>query len=239
MVRRRLIACLGWTVVVCTLSVGVADASGGGFTPPKGLPDGWFASIDTSEGRIIARLLPDQAPQAVAHFTALAEGRLEWFDETTGKLNNYRYYDGVKIHRVSAGQLFEAGNPPVFGQVAPDLHLRNEGAQPVSFSRPGRLGMVTGGAGTSGVKFFVTASGQPRLNRMSPCFGEVLFGLDVVVRITQRKAYGNGRPIDPPVIERVSIFSVGQVAPLPQPEPYTAKRSRPGPKIEKKAPDEP
>ncbi len=236
MVRQRMIARLGLTLVICALTLTAADESVGEFTPPEGLPDGWFARIDTSEGRIIARLLPVQAPQSVAHFAALADGRMEWFDETMGQLQKYPYYDGVKAHRVAAGRLFEAGNPPGLGRVAPDLWVPKEGFGPVDFSRPGRLGMVREGGVTSGVRFFVTASGQTALNRISPCFGEVISGLDVVVNISQKKAYGNGRPIDPPVIERIRIFSVGEVAPLPEPEPYTDQRSHPAMRQDEKKP---
>ena len=227
MARQRMMARLGLTLVICALTLTAADESVGEFTPPEGLPDGWFARIDTSEGRIIARLLPVQAPQSVAHFAALADGRLEWFDETTGQLQKYPYYDGVKVHRVSAGRLFEAGNPPGLGQIAPELFVPNEGYGPVTFSGPGRLGMVHEGGNTSGVRFFVTASSQPALNRISPCFGMVISGLDAVVNISQKKAYTSGKPIDPPVIERIRIFSVGQVAPLPEPEPYTIQRPHP------------
>ncbi len=226
MVCQQLIARLGLTLVICALTVTAADESVGDFTPPEGLPDGWFARIDTSEGRIIARLLPVQAPQSVAHFAALAEGRLEWFDETSGQLQKYPYYDGVKVHRVAAGRLFEAGRPGP-GQIAPDLFVPQEGYGPVDFSHPGRLGMVREGGTNSGVKFFVTASGQPPLNGISPCFGIVVSGLDAVINISQTKAYGNGRPIDPPVIERIRIFSVGEVAPLPEPESFTHQRPDP------------
>jgi len=237
MVCQRMIVRLGLTFVVCALTLTVADESVGEFTPPKGLPDGWFARIETSEGRIIARLLPGQAPQSVAHFAALAEGRLEWFDESTGQLKKYRYYDGVKVHRVVAGGLFEAGNPSGPGQIAPDLFVPREGFGPVNFSHPGRLGMVRDGGATSGVRFFATASGQAPLNRIAPCFGEIVSGLDVVVNISQKRAYGNGKPIDPPVIERIRIFSVGEVAPLPEPEPYADERSHPSVKKPGAAPD--
>ncbi len=224
MVRQRMIARLGLTLVICTLTLTVADESVGEFTPPEGLPDGWFTRIDTSEGRIIARLLPGQAPQSVAHFAALAQGRLEWFDET-GQLQRRPYYDGIKVHKVIAGLLFEAGIPSGPGQVAPALFLAREGAGLVDFSRPGRLGMVFDGGVISGVKFLVTAAGQSALNRSSPCFGEVVSGLDVVRNISQKKADGNGKPIAPPVIEGIRIFSVGEVAPLPEPEPYTDQRT--------------
>ena len=234
MVCQQLIARLGLTLVICALTVTAADESVGDFTPPEGLPDGWFARIDTSEGRIIARLLPDQAPQSVAHFTALAQGRLAWFDGTSGQRKKYPYYDGVKVDRVVAGGLFEAGSSPGSGLVGPDLFVPQEGYGPVNFGRPGRLGMVHDGGATSGVRFFVTASGQASLNRIAPCFGEVVSGLDVVVNISQTKAFRGGRPIDPPVIERIRIFSVGEVAPLPETEPYSEERTRPSLKGYKK-----
>ena len=234
MVHQRIVACLGLTLVICALTVTAADESVGEFTPPEGLPNGWFARIDTSEGRIIARLLPDQAPQSVAHFAALAQGRLEWFDGTTGQRKKYPYYDGVNVDRVAAGVLFEAGDAPGRGLVGPELFVPQEGFGPVNFGRPGRLGLVHDGGATSAVRFFVTASGQAALNRIAPCFGVVVSGLDVVVNISRKKAYKNGRPIDPPVIERIRIFSVGEVAPLPEPEPYTDQRSHLSLKPDKK-----
>jgi hypothetical protein len=45
---------------------------------PGFVPQGWYARLDTDKGPIVAKLLPDQAPQSVAHFAALAQGRLEW-----------------------------------------------------------------------------------------------------------------------------------------------------------------
>ena len=41
------------------------------------LAPGWYARIDTSMGRIVVQLLPEQAPQAVAQFVALARGEVE------------------------------------------------------------------------------------------------------------------------------------------------------------------
>ena len=64
---------------------GEPDAAAG-FVPAEGLAEGLYARIETSLGRIVARLLPEQAPQSVAHFAAMAEGQLEWFDMTTGVL---------------------------------------------------------------------------------------------------------------------------------------------------------
>lgn len=86
---------------------------------PDDLPEAWYARIDTSMGRIVAQLLPEQAPQAVAQFVALAQGSLERRDPVTGDLLEGPYYDGTSIYRTEAGILFEAEIPAA--RAGPDL----------------------------------------------------------------------------------------------------------------------
>jgi peptidyl-prolyl cis-trans isomerase A (cyclophilin A) len=222
--RRQLAVWFVLTLVIVTPSFSQQETTDGEFTPPEGLSEGWYARIDTSAGRIIARLLPEQAPQSVAHFAAMAEGRLEWFDRNDGEFKKGPYYDGIKIHRAVAGRLFEAGDPSGTGYGAPDLFVAPEGAGPINFNAPHRLGMTKEGGVTSGVQFFVTASAQPRLSRFHPCFGIVVSGHDVVMSISQVKTYPNKRPLDPPVLERVRIFKVGDPPPLPEPQRYVHRR---------------
>jgi peptidyl-prolyl cis-trans isomerase A (cyclophilin A) len=218
-----LITPLTLALVVVAVCPTHATESEDEFTPPEHLQEGWYARIETSMGRIVARLLPEQAPQSVAYFTAMAEGRLEWFDPSTGEVQKGPYYDGIKIHRASAGLSFEAGDPLGTGLGTPSLYIGMEGTGPVDFSKPGRLGMAKAPTWISAVQFFVTASGQPRLTGTFPCFGVVVSGLHVVTNLSQVKTYRNHRPIDPPVIERIRIFSVGDPPPLPEPKPYTPK----------------
>lgn len=197
----------------------------GEFVPPEGLVEGWYARIDTSEGRILARLLPDQAPQSVAHFAALAQGRLGYIDSATGEAKKGPYYDGIRVHLAEAGRRFEIGDPTGTGHASPPFYVPpQEGVGRVTFTNAGRLGMARlSGGRISGVQFFVTAAGMPWLIGSYPCFGEVVSDMEVVFRISQVKTYNNGRPIEPVVIERVRIFSVGNPAPLPDPEPYFPK----------------
>ena len=223
----RRLAGIGLTLVIVALALTAAEEPADEFTPPEGLPDGWFAQIETSKGVIVARLLPDQAPQSVAYFTALAQGRLAWRDEASGEDKKIRYYDGTRVHKLVAGRLFEAGRPADSDQIAPDLTIPMEGLGPINFSRPGRLGMLRDGGVVSGVKFVVTAAAEPWFNGRHPCFGEVLSGRDVVVNVSLGKTSKGGTPVDPSTIDRIRIFSVGQVAPLPQPEPYVHQLTRP------------
>ena len=97
MTRHRLITICALTLVILSTRFAFAEETVDAFTPPEGLRDGWYARIETSKGRIIAQLLPGQAPQAVAYFAAMAEGRLEWFDRNSGELKKGHYYDGIEV----------------------------------------------------------------------------------------------------------------------------------------------
>jgi len=222
--RRQFVGWIALTVVIITIPLTLAEEIDDAFTPPEGLSEGWYARIETRMGRIIVRLLPEQAPQSVAHFAAMAEGRLEWFDRVAGESKKGPYYDGNKVHKAVAGHMFEAGGPQGTDQGSPELFVPLENKGPVTFNGPGRLGMGKQFGLISGVQFFVTAAALPQLVAYYPCIGIVVSGQDVVMRITQVKTHRNGQPIEPPVIERIRIFAVGGPAPLPEPVPYRPKR---------------
>jgi len=225
--RRFPVASIAILMLVVSPIVG-DDGMKDEFVPPEGLAPGWYARIETTMGRIVAQLLPDQAPQSVAHFAALAEGRLEWFDSASGKTEKGHYYDGIPVHRVSAGQRFEAGDRRGTGNGAPALFAPNEGYGPVNFGRAGRLGMTTSRSGRhSAVLFFATAVPMPWLNRSHPCFGAIVMGRDVVRRASEVKAYSNGRPVEPPVIEKIRVFAIGDPPPLPEPKEYRERLRAP------------
>jgi peptidyl-prolyl cis-trans isomerase A (cyclophilin A) len=191
------------------------------------LPAGWYARIVTSRGTVLARLLPEQAPQSVAHFAGLAQGTLEWIDHATGETEKLRYYDGIPVQRVDAGQLFEIGDASAAGRATPDLWVPREGMGPVGFDRAGRLGMARDGGRMSGVTFFVTASAVPWFVGKFPCFGEVVSDLATVRKITQVRATPDGHPLDPLTVDTIEVFSVGEVEPLPTPELHFPEAPKP------------
>lgn len=221
------VACIVLLLAGVAPSGAIAEDVRDEFVPPDGLPEGWYARIDTSMGRIVARLLPEQAPQTVAHFAALAEGKLERFDRASGEVQKGPFYDGIEIGRVQAGALFELGDPSGTGMVATELYVPpREGLGPVDFGGPGRLGLWRDAGVTSARRLFATASAQPWLSRMHPCFGVVVLGRQVIEGLSAVKADAAGRPIDPPVLQRIRIFAVGQPRPLPEPRPYTPQRQQ-------------
>ncbi len=193
---------------------------------PSGLAAGWYATIETSLGTLVVHLLPEQAPQSVAHFTALAEGRLAWIDPLSGQTKQGHYYDGLHVHLAVAAQRFETGDPTGTGRGYPLIYVPPEGKGPVTFDAPGRLGMTRSSMGRiSGVQFFVTSGRLPWLIGHHPCFGEVVSGLEVVSAIAGVKTRTNGQPEVPVEIQRVRIHKVGDPSPLPEPELYVPKRT--------------
>lgn len=197
----------------------------------SGFSEGWYARIETSWGPILVRLLPEQAPQSVAHFAALAEGRLPWTDPFTGERTERPYYDGLLVHKVVLAERFEAGDPTATGRGAPPIFVPLEGKGPEDFSRPFRVGMTRSGLGRiSGALFFVTATSQPHLTGLHPCFGVVVEGRDVVERIVRARVDRNQKPLDPIRLERVRILRAGHPPPLPEPVPYTPQEFKLEPK---------
>jgi len=196
--------------------------------PKPTLPVGWYAVVDTTLGAFTIKLLPEQAPQTVAHFTAFAEGRMEWQDIATGEPQKRPFYDGLAIHRVTPFQRFEAGDPTGTGHGQPLVYVPKEPG-PVDFSRPFRVGM-TGSSmqRISAVVFFVTMDAEPYLNAGHNCFGEVVDGRDVVEAICAVKTRERV-PIDPVVIKKVSIVKSGNPAPIPEPVRYRPTRPVPTP----------
>ena len=197
---------------------------------PEDLPRGWYARIETSMGTLIVHLLPEQAPQSVAHFAALAEGRLPWIDPFTGEETTGRYYDGVIIHKVESAKRFETGDHTGTGRGAPPFYVPPEGGGPVNFHQGNVVGMTRAPLGKiSGAQFFVAVTPQPWLTGRHPCFGELVSGAEVAFDITTVRANSAGKPVEPVTISEIRLFKVGKVGPLPEPEPYTPPPQKFGP----------
>ena len=206
-VRRALLV-----LVVGIAALGVAER------PER--PQGWYAEVDTTLGAFTIKLLPEQAPQTVAHFAAFAEGRMEFTDPFTGDKKKVPYYDGVAVHKTTFMQRFEAGDPTGTGQGMPLVWVPAEPGL-VNFSRPYRVGMTAATMKRiSGVMFFVTVVAEPYLNGRHNCFGEVIEGRDVVDRICQVPTNNRGAPLERVVIRHIAIVKSGNPPPLAEPVHY-------------------
>lgn len=156
-------------------------------------PAGPFAILETSKGRMVARLYEDRAPKTVAHLRALA-GRPKPF------------YNGLIFHRVAPGFLIQTGDPTGTGHGDPKLPVPDEPGG--RFDRPGLLGMASWGPGTSQTQFFITLAPQPDLDGRHTVFGELIEGLEVaqaIAAVPRETKHGADRPYDPPVLKSFKI----------------------------------
>lgn len=181
---------------------------------------GWYATVDTTLGSFTIHLLPEQAPQSVAHFVGFAQGTIEYTDAFTGNRTTAPLYDGLAIHRITRGTRLEAGDPTGTGRGAPPFWVPRERG-PIDFSHPYRVGTTAaGGKRLSGSLFFVTAMPEPYLNAGHNAFGEVIEGTDTVDKICAVAIDENKVPVEPVTIKKVTIFQVPPVSPIPAPVRY-------------------
>ncbi len=160
-----------------------------------GRQPGPYAVLETSKGRMVARLDEDRAPKTIAHLRALA-GRPKPF------------YNGLIFHRVAPGFLIQTGDPTGTGHGDPGLPVPDEIRPGDRFDRPGLLGMASWGPGTSQTQFFITLGPAPDLNGLHTQFGELVEGLEVaqaIAAVPRETKDGVDRPFNPPVLKSFKI----------------------------------
>jgi len=169
------------------------------------------ATLRTSEGPIVIRLLPDHAPKTVRNFVDLAQGGREWKDPRTGRVTTGRLYDGTIFHRVIPNFMIQGGDPLGTGTGGPGYQFADEFHLELQFDRPYLLAMANAGPGTNGSQFFITTVPTPHLNRRHTIFGEVVEGQQVVDKISHTATDGRDRPVKDVVLESVEIEGAGGV----------------------------
>lgn len=171
---------------------------------------GPYAVLETSKGRLVARLYADRAPLTVAHLRGLADGTVPWRDPKTGLLVSRPLYDGTVFHRVIPGLLIQGGDPAGTGEGDPAAPVADELSSAARFDRPGLLAMASWGPGSSQTQFFVTLGPAPDLDGKYTIFGELVEGLDVaraIAAVPRDEKSGGDRPFDPPVLTSLRVVA--------------------------------
>jgi peptidyl-prolyl cis-trans isomerase A (cyclophilin A) len=166
-----------------------------------------YATLETSMGTIVVRLLPKEAPIAVANFEALATGSKEWTDPKTGKKVLRPLYAGTIFHRVIPEFMIQGGDPLGTGTGGPGYRFEDEFSSGRKFDKPGLLAMANAGPNSNGSQFFITEIATPWLNNRHTIFGEVIEGMEVVRTIARASKGAGDRPEHDIVLERVTIGS--------------------------------
>ncbi len=163
------------------------------------------ATLHTSQGQVVIRLLPDHAPKTVRNFVELAEGGRQWTDPRTGRATTGKLYDGTVFHRVIPDFMIQGGDPLGTGRGGPGYKFADEIHPNLVFDRPYLLAMANAGPGTNGSQFFITVGPAPWLNGKHTIFGQVIQGADVVDAISRVKTGSQDRPVEDVTIESVTV----------------------------------
>jgi cyclophilin family peptidyl-prolyl cis-trans isomerase len=156
------------------------------------------AVFETSMGRFEAELYAAECPETVWNFINLAEGRQE-----TAKGGNF--YDGLTFHRVIEGFVIQGGCPDGNGTGDPGYRFKDEFDTSLRHANAGVLSMANAGPNTNGSQFFVTLAPTPHLDDRHSVFGKVIAGNEVVDEIGSVATGPMDRPLEPVVINNVTI----------------------------------
>jgi peptidyl-prolyl cis-trans isomerase B (cyclophilin B) len=125
------------------------------------------ARIVTSQGEIIFRFFPDDAPITVTSFIKLARNR---------------FYDGLTFHRVEPGFVIQGGCPQGTGTGGPGYRLKAEFNDRLHDA--GAVAMARAQSPDSaGSQFYICLEDAHFLDHQYTVFGHVTSGLDVARRI--------------------------------------------------------
>jgi cyclophilin family peptidyl-prolyl cis-trans isomerase len=149
----------------------------------------YFWNLETNQGPIRIRLLPEVAPMHASSTVFLARSG---------------FYDGLGFHRVIDGFMAQGGCPLGTGTGGPGYQYGGEFDKSVRHNRPGLLSMANAGPGTDGSQFFITFVPTPHLDDKHTIFGEVTEGMDTVQAL-EAKGSRSGATSEPLRIERSTI----------------------------------
>jgi cyclophilin family peptidyl-prolyl cis-trans isomerase len=177
--------------------------------PPAPLPNGLYATFNTSLGTIVAMLYEKYTPESVENFVGLARGTKPWREPKTGKMVRRPMYDNLTFHRVLRGKMIQSGDPTGTSAHNCGITVHDEFLLGLQFDRPGRLAVANSGAPDSGAcQFFITADLAPEWNQKYTIFGQVVRGQDVVEAISKAPVHGE-KPVDPVKLISVTIERIG------------------------------
>jgi cyclophilin family peptidyl-prolyl cis-trans isomerase len=156
------------------------------------------AVFETSMGTFEAELYAGECPETVWNFINLAEGRQE--TDRKGK-----FYDGLTFHRVIEDFVIQGGCPKGNGTAGPGYRFKDEFDPNLRHDAEGVFSMANAGPGTNGSQFFITLAPTPHLDDRHSVFGRVTEGMEVVRQIGAVKTGPMDKPLQPVVIESVTI----------------------------------
>ena len=154
------------------------------------------ATLHTNKGDIVLEF-SNATPNTVANFLKLAEAK---------------FYNGVKFHRVIKGFMIQGGDPLTkddnnvskWGTGGPGYSFKDE-IGPENKNDIGTVAMANAGPDTNGSQFFINVANNNFLDKKHTVFARVIKGAEVVKGIEMVKTGESDRPLDPLVIESITL----------------------------------
>lgn len=166
-----------------------------------------IVTITMKNGDVIkAELYPEIAPTSVNNFISLI---------------NKKFYDGLIFHRVIKGFMIQGGCPDGTGMGGPGYSIRGEfamnGFENSLKHTEGVLSMARAQhPDSAGSQFFIMHKNAPHLDGSYAAFGKVIEGMDVVNEIAETRTDWSDRPLEPQIMETVTVETFGKSYPEPE-----------------------
>ena len=164
-------------------------------------------TIKMQDGSVMkAELYPEIAPNTVNNFISLIKKG---------------FYDGLGFHRVINGFMLQGGDPDGNGTGGPGYSMKGEfsanGFKNDLKHTAGVLSMArTMAPDSAGSQFFIMHKDAPHLDGQYAAFGKITEGMDVVNRIAEVETDWSDRPVEPQVMETVTVETFGEEYPEPE-----------------------
>ena len=117
-----------------------------------------WAKIETDKGVMWVKLYPEETPNTVANFNALASSG---------------FYDNLNFHRVIPGFMAQGGCPHGTGTGGPGYAIPCETSLNTHRHVKGTLSMAHAGPNTGGSQFFICFAPAPHLDGVHTVFGGI------------------------------------------------------------------
>ena len=167
-----------------------------------------YATFETTEGRIVVKLLTRDAPFTVENFVGLATGEKDWtHPKDQARMTGKPYYDGTIFHLCLPQFMILGGDPLGLGHGGPGYEILDEFHSGRRFDRKGVMAMANRSRPHSGGgQFFITVVPTPHLDRKNTVFGEVVQGQEWADRIANElPKNAEGRPSQDVRITKLTI----------------------------------
>ncbi|HWP96713.1 MAG TPA: peptidylprolyl isomerase [Syntrophomonadaceae bacterium] len=155
----------------------------------------YSAVVTTDLGTFKIKLLSKDAPVTVNNFVFLA---------------NDGFYNGITFHRIIKDFMIQTGDPLGNGTGGPGYKFNDELPSKLSYA-PGIVAMANSGSNTNGSQFFICTGEQASGLNNNPnytVFGQVVDGIDVVLKIANTPVQANSMGESSKPTESISIDKI-------------------------------